>query len=83
MLEIQSIIYIIMYRKEIYNCFQPIYGIVINNKKNYNMILSCYKLWACYHYMMHLLFTEGTRENRVLFAGNVLHVYTSSCLTEK
>ena len=34
-------------------------------------------------YMIHLLFTEGTRDNRVLFAGNVLHVYTSSCLTEK
>ena len=35
------------------------------NKKNYDMILSCYKLWACYHlYMMPLLFTEGTSENR-------------------
>ena len=28
-LEIQSIIYIIMYRKEIYTCFQPIFSIVV------------------------------------------------------
>ena len=30
MFEIQSMIYIIMYRKEIYKCFQPIYSIVGN-----------------------------------------------------
>ena len=30
MIKIQSIIYIIMYRKEVYNCFQPIYSIVVN-----------------------------------------------------
>ena len=30
MFEIQSIIYIIMYRKEIYKCFQQIYSIVGN-----------------------------------------------------
>ena len=33
MFEIQSIIYIIMYRKEIYNCFQLIYSIVVNKKR--------------------------------------------------
>ena len=30
MIKIQSILYIIMYRKEVYNCFQPIYSIVVN-----------------------------------------------------
>ena len=30
MIKIQSIIYIIMYRKEVYNRFQPIYSIVVN-----------------------------------------------------
>ena len=29
----QSTIYIIMYRKEIYKCFQPIYSIVVNKKR--------------------------------------------------
>ena len=66
----QSIIYIIMYRKEIYKCFQPIYNIVVN-KNCLGVLCGTFFIISCFDGLLgrHLEYWSYARFAKVANAG--------------